>query len=210
MKLGPLRFLKPVNYAEHDGARILVVQSGAPAEAIRLVEALRAKYPRAELSLLARQGADAALAGLGDVRVIPSEGPRPEFVRRLAAMRFDHVYVLLTGDPTPWKLKLLPFLLSAGAIFGVNENLDWFPVSAREAPVVARHLRRRFESSISRAGRAQSLASRVVGAATYPAILAYLAAWEQLRSREARRRGARDWKSENRPAPSPAKGREAA
>jgi hypothetical protein len=204
-----LQFLRPRRH-EVDGDRVLVVQSGEPALAVRLVEHLRARFPRSELSMLVRKGTDTALPPLPGVEIIQNEGPRPTFVRRLQAARFDRVYVLLSGDPGPWKLKLLPFALGAEVVFAVNENLGYFEVSVESVPTLARHLRWRYESSLSHAGPAgaRTLTS-IARAATYPALLAYLLAWEQLRNRAARSRGARDWKRENRPAAASGK-REAA
>jgi hypothetical protein len=196
VNLGPLQFLKP-RRAETDGDRVLVVQSGSPAVAVKLVEALRARGPRSEIALLVRRGAEAALPPLPGVELIPNEGPRPAFVRRLQAARYDRAYVLVTGEPEPWKLKVLPLAIGAGAVYAVNENLDWFELSPRGLNALAHHLRWRFESSLTHAGpRGSRLASRIASAAAYPAVLAYLLAFERLRSAGARRRGAREWKAE--------------
>src|SRR5205807_2595676 len=113
-----------------------------------------------------------------------NQGPQPGFVNLLRQRNFDRVYVLYANHPGYWKLKLLPFALGAGAIFAINENLDWFPVDLRHTQALAAHLRWRMESSVTLSGQVQlSGLWSAVKAVAYPAVLAYRAGYEQFKSR---------------------------
>lgn len=174
--------------------RILLVQSGRPAVFARMVDAVRARAPGAALTAVVRGGTELLLDRTA-VEVIVVSGASPAVVRGLRARRFDAGYLLACGDAGFAKLKLLPFLAGARRVFAVNENLDWFPVELRNAHVVAQHLRWRLESSLTWAGEPGT--SRIAVAlklAAYPAVLAYLLAYERVRVARARHRGAPRWK----------------
>lgn len=196
----PLRFL----FRRHEirsGDRVLVIQSGAPALFTRVVDAIVDRYPSARLSALVGRGAESAVQTRDGVEYIASRGADPTFVRELRARRFDHVFVMLSDDPGYWKLKALPLALDAAGLWAVNENLDCFPIDVRHSAIVAQHMRRRLESSVTFAGAVRPWPLERVGKlALYPAALAYLWSFERVNTLRARVRGAPSWKRDNRPA----------
>ncbi len=199
MNLGSLQFLLPKNGGE-DGDQVLVIGSCATPRVLRLVDIVREEFPSSRISVLVRRGAQASLPPREGVTYIQNEGPKPEFLKRLQAERFDRAFVLLVNEPGYWKLKALSVAVGAGALYGVNENLDWFPLDLRNPVHLASHLRWRMESSITFAGDRQSaLLAGLVKAVAYPATLAYLFAYERTTNLKAAARGALSWKRENRP-----------
>ncbi|BDG07183.1 glycosyltransferase family 9 protein [Anaeromyxobacter paludicola] len=199
MKLGPLQFLAPLD-GGRDGDKVLVIGSGSMPRVTRLVDGLREKFPNSRLSVLVRRGAQESLPRREGVEYVPNEGPKPAFVQRLRAERFDRAFVLLADEPGYWKLKALAPAVGAGALYGVNENFDWFPLDVKNSHLLAAHLRWRMESSLRQAGGQRSgLVSAALKALAYPATLAYLVAYERGAQLQARARGATPWKRENRP-----------
>lgn len=199
MNLGVLQFLLPKSGGE-DGDKVLLIGSGSNAMVERLVDGLREKFPASRLSVLVRRGAQESIARREGVTYIPNEGPKPAFLDRLRAERFDRAFVLLAGDQGYWKLKALTPAVGAGALYAVNENLDWFPLDLRNTNHLASHLRWRMESSLTFAGdRQPALVANVIKVVAYPATLGYLFAYERAKGLQATARGAVAWKRENRP-----------
>ncbi len=199
MNLGVLQFLLPKTGGE-DGDRILVIGSGPNPLVERLVDGLREKFPASRLSVLVRRGAQESIARREGVTYVPNEGPKPAFIERLRADRFDRAFVLLGGDQGYWKLKALTPAVGAGALYGVNENLDWFPLDLRNTDHLASHLRWRMESSLTFVGNRQpALLENLIKVVAYPATLGYLFAYERATGLKAAARGAVAWKRENRP-----------
>jgi len=196
----PLRFLWS-NADPETWRSALVVQTGGPGLLTRTVDHLQAKYPAMNLTVLLQRNMREKVPPRPGVEYLDNEGPRPDFVRRLRAHQFDVVFVLYTNEAGYWKLKFLPFLVDAGTVIGINENLDWFPVNLRYADALAAHLRWRMESSVTFSpGGVPGIAGAFAKAALYPAVLAYLLAFERVSNRRARRNGsAPAWKDENRP-----------
>ena len=190
----PLRFL--TSNGNLTGARsLLVIQSGPAELLVELIARVRQTYPEASLSVLLQRGIADALVALpepGAVEYLENMGSRAEQVRRLRARGFDGVFVMYSDHPGYWKLKLLPFLLGAGSVLAVNEHLGWFPVALQDLHRLGGHLVRRLGTgSVSLRGPAR----RVALAATAPALLGYLLAYERLAGLRARLRGsAPTWK----------------
>jgi hypothetical protein len=178
------------------GARVLVIQSGQPHLAYRIVERLREVVPSAEIALLVRRDVVATVPSWNGVEVIRNEGPKPAFVRALRARAFDHVIFLVTGEPGYWKLQTLAFVL-APRRFAVDENLAWFPVTLSGRAGALRHVRRRLDHSIG--PTALAIPRVIARAAMYPVAVGRLLLYERRRSAVARARGAPEWKRQNRP-----------
>jgi hypothetical protein len=196
----PLRWLTGTRDLEA-GDRVLVVQSGSPAVFSRVVAALLERHRGVQIAALVGRGAEDAVTRRDGVEYIASRGASGTFVRELRARNFDHVMVLAAGDPGYWKMRVLPFALGARRIWAVNENLDYFPIDLRHAPVAAQHARRRLESSVTFAGEVHSVpVERVAKVALYPAVLGYLWTYERVRTLRARASGAPPWKRQNRPS----------
>jgi hypothetical protein len=182
------------------GGNVLVIQSGQPAFAVETVEASRMRFPGARLSVLIRRDALAALPGWDDVEVIQNEGPRPHFVQALRRRRFDRVVFLVSGQPGFWKLQALASVLNAREVYAVDETHQWIRLSLRHPRAALRHLARRFDPGTGRTFEtATGLAREVLGAVSIPLTFAGLVFYERVVSAAARRRGARNWKQENRP-----------
>jgi hypothetical protein len=187
---------------------ILVIQSGQPSLAVQAVDAARVRFPETTLSLLVRRDALAALPGWGDVEVIQNEGPRPSFVGALRARQFDRVVFLASGQPGFWKLQALAGILGAREVYAVDEDLRWIRVALRQPRAVLGLVARRVDPSTGRAivdlwsaarSGAQTAAQAAARWLVSPLTLAALAAYERMVTAAARRRGAADWKRENRP-----------
>jgi hypothetical protein len=196
----PLPFLQPEENL--DALRsALIVQSGGPALLAGAVEQVRRNHPHLRLTVLLQRGHSERVSALPDVEYIENEGPKPAFVRRLRARRFDVVFVLYTNEPGYWKLKLLPFLVGAPRLVGFDESLASFPVSLRTSRLLARRILQRLADSRVIAPEnlptGLELVARIV---LYPAALAWLLAFERAQGLKARLRGsAPAWKRENRP-----------
>jgi len=196
----PLRFLWS-NADPETWRSALVVQTGGPGLLTRAVGDLAAKYPAMNLTVLLQRNMRERVPARPGVEYIDNEGPKPDFVRRLRAREFDVAFVLYTNDAGYWKLKLLPFLIDAGTVIAIKENLDWFPLNLRNTDALAAHLRWRMESSVTFSpGGVRRIPGALAKAAFYPAVLAYLLAFERARNLRARINGsAPTWKDENRP-----------
>ena len=190
---------RPPPLAGLEGPRALVIQSGSPLVMARALPALRELLPEHRFSVLLRRDAVGRVPVGEGVDVFVVDGPKTRLVRELRARRFDRAFVLLANDPGYWKLKLLPFLLGAPGVDGVNEYLGCFPLGWRHLGALARHLRWRLESSVTFAGQAQPWAvAALARLVLYPLTLAYLLVHERVRSLSVRRRGGMDWKRKTR------------
>ena len=196
MKLPVLPWLVPDHAAS---GRTLVVQTGSPQLLTRALDKLRQSSPETQFTVLLQKNMRAHVQLREGVEYLDNQGPKPGFVKMLRDRRYDRIYVLFSNEPGYWKLKVLPFLLGPRVIYALNENLDSFAIDLRRTDTLAAHLRWRLESSVTFAG-----ASELAGlwgaakAVAYPAVLAYLAAYERASSLRAGSAAA-SWKTENRP-----------
>jgi len=176
---------------------VLVVQSGSPELLIRVVDSLLERVPERPFTVLLQRAMEGRVPQRAGVEYIANEGPAPDFIRRLRAAGYRKVFVLYSNEPGYWKLKLLPFLLG-GEIHAVNENLDWLPLDLAHADLLAQHLRWRLETDFAADRRSLPL-ELPVRVTAYPALLAYMAAYERIHDLTFRLRGGPRWKRENRP-----------
>ena len=191
MKLPMPSFLSPVMASR----KVLVVQTGSPELLARAVDRVRENEPDFDYTVLLQREMEGKVPLREGVTYLVNEGPKPSFIARLRAENFGRAWVMFTNEPGYWKLKLLPFLLGASEVRVLNENLDWFVLSVQDLSPVAQHLRWRLESSVTRAALPGSGAiASAARAASYPALLLLLGAWEQGRLLRARLRGGADWK----------------
>lgn len=132
-------------------ASALVIQSGSRPLLSRALPALQARHPEGRLTVLVQRGQGVFPDGglHRPIEVIENPGPSPAFLRGLRERRFDCVYVLWTGEPGYWKLKLLPAALWPVPAFAIDEGLRIVPVEASSAPALARHLRVRLEGPVA-------------------------------------------------------------
>jgi hypothetical protein len=194
-----LPFLQWLLPKEAPGDRALVVQTGSPHLFARVLDRLCESYPDSTFTGLLQKNMRGKVPERDDVDYIDNQGPKPAFVKMLRERSFDRIYVLYSNEPGYWKLKLVPFLLGPRAIYVVNENLDWFPIDLRRSETIAAHLRWRMESSITFSGDVEfGSVMSAAKAVAYPAVLAYLAAYERSRSRTLGE-AATTWKQQNRP-----------
>jgi hypothetical protein len=195
-----LKFLLPsVDLAAAD--RVLLVQSGNPKLLTRVLDSLATQFPRCSFTVLLQRAMTDLVPVREGVEYLENQGPRPSFIRSLRERKFERVFVMYANEPGFWKLKVLPFVVGAGAIFAVNENLDWFPVDLRHTEELAAHLRWRLESSVTFAADIRSgVIEAAAKTAVYPALLAYLFGFERYRNYRIDKGGAAaGWKGENRP-----------
>lgn len=166
--------------------RILLVQTGSTHLLSRALQVLRKRYPRSAITVLVQKGMRDTLVELDGVQYVDNQGPKPAFIKRLRAQQFDSVFMLYTNEGGFWKLKVLPFALGAKAVYAFNENLDWMKVDLRHLDALSVHLRWRLEGSVKFSGFPDSsLLVEVAKVVGYPAVLAYLVAYERVSSKAA-------------------------
>jgi hypothetical protein len=115
------------------GQRILIVQSADPLHVLRALENLRdhPQFCNPEYTLFSRNRPECLKSFSGHPmlhEIIVHSEIRSGWKHwiRLRRERFDGVVFFLTGDPSYWKIKYLPFLLGIHHKLIYNENGDCF------------------------------------------------------------------------------------
>lgn len=193
-----LRFL----FANGDagGARsMLLIQSGSQDVVTRAVDAVHRAYGDARLTVLLQRHMKDKVPLRDGVEYLHNTAGKMEMITQLRQRRFDAAFILYSNHSGFWKLKLLPFVIGAGRVFAVNENIDWFPINLCDARRLAGHIRWRLNNAVwegpSGIVDGARVLTRVLG---YPIVLIRLLAYERAASLRALLKGGARWKNDTR------------